>query len=754
MNGFLMDIVRFCNVHNAPDARKGKHNIGYLETDVIHPTGCEKETAERNLAEWILRSSSQILNHVIPEKFWSENDLSKPNVKRWLCPLDTSGSVVVLLVVLWSRCSKKCHTDVTDCLIYGAKNWQIDDTFKPIDWLRAYVKSIWICVLFYRRSIRVEAEKENLRVFAKLTILLDAFSLSQAVANSSEWFGMVTSKQLPTTLLPLFINAYVGKRKLAVKFTGPLLDLIPFSVNNRTIVTQMSNVTWFKINCIVPILRRMMALGPMAELALEMKKLSDTPDVSPSHIKTFQRVSRKAVLNLGIELSDKKDIVPFTLAAIAQFAQELTRNETEPRKSSNEELVCRVISPTRLWKIICPTIVDCIFQHKKKGIEFLKEMIAKKPPLFSDDLVNNLAIFTCEWDSLNNAKKSIPKSQSSGLNSWRKLPRKNSPIRKNATPAKASAKMKSTTKPTKGTPTGGEPELANREKKVPAVKVGKKGKTTVQNSRKTNLVEEGGGTQTSNSTSTMKTVKEASPEKSRAPQVPASQQTRRILHKRKCNSDKGKQGKEGRDKKRAAITLIKYATQVKGNVEEKKTVRKKVSKNVKHIASGSSNLTDKKSDALLGDTSKEQDHKGEKGHDMAKLCRVVLQYFNGEGEMKSYDDRWIRCKHIYETHQSQQFQSCQDLPRDLVVKRLLMLSLALLSLEEMMKAPNESDKLSKDTFKDIESCMKTFKFDSNDAVVLMCHIICTSQLLTGEREKTFSRKMYEKYYQEQLRKNG
>ena len=318
--GLLSAIANFCNLPTE------NYNNGYA-----NPGSSDLETVENKLCKWTEESSGKILNDVIPDEFWSKQNLSKPSKVSTLCPenMDDS-SVAVLLVVLWSRCSPNCLKEITVCLNYGATNWQTDETFKPIDWLRAYVKCIWVCVLYSRGEIRHQANSEKATKITTGTILLDAYALSQAASNSSEWFGILTSKQAPTVVLRHFINLYVMRRKLKAKFRDSVTLLSVFSDNDRKVVTHVSIATWFKKSIILPGLVRMMTLGPMTELAKEINKLRYTNDNDEA---TYQKVSEEAAHDLGLDLSDKEKPVACLLGVLAQMAQELI---DQKKKSDNQ----------------------------------------------------------------------------------------------------------------------------------------------------------------------------------------------------------------------------------------------------------------------------------------------------------------------------------------------------------------------------------------------------------------------------------
>ena len=767
------------------------NNIGFANADAIQPPDSDPQTAESNLCKWINESSGTILNDVIPERFWSEHNLSKPSKVSQLCPCDTNDSVVVLLVVLWSCCSPKCYEEITVCLKYGAMNWQTDDMFKPIDWLRAYVKSIWVCLLYSRREIRDKAEKENASDIAKRTILLDAYALNQAVSNSSEWFGILTSKQVPTLIFKLFANKYVRGRKLKAKFMGSVRNLSVFSDIDRKVVMHVSIATWFKTTVIIPQLVDMMILVPMAELAKEIKILRYTNDESRQRMATYRKVSEEAAQKLGLDLSDKENAVADRLAVFAQLAQQMIEKKTKPSIIDDENL---------MLQIICPALVDAIVT-RKRGIVLLKEMMTKKPPLFPDDFVKAVTNSTCHLIPIDNAKENIPNS-TEGV-----------PLTDSSASNSKSPKTKSLKKwPTKNLST----------KKAPTKKASTKKTTTV--------VEGGGGTQTSNITSAVKSVKKSSPEENGASRAAASKKRKNKSSQGMRKSLRTKDGKSertseedevGKEEKKVTQTqhnnkpeedeediqpkrgsshtplfqldnqpktsspyktpLIGYTR--KNNItrhrttsgEDKQGIQTKkgseskteliedsdsqhsgtakVFNRLKHRSSDSSNLTGNKPNVLPSDTSKVHDHKGDKEQTpvMKRLCSL-LEYFSENGEINSERERWARCEHISETH-SQSFGTVKMKGRKNIVQDLVVLNLALIRVDKMIRVdkigqtPKETNEPEKEIFDDIEKSMESFDGDDCDIGRMLSHLIVSSKLL---QSKSFIRESIQRGYLQEL----
>lgn len=708
------------NLCNLP---KEKINFGFANAAAIQPPDSDLVTAEHNLCKWIEESCEKILKDVIPETFWTDHDLSKPSKVSQLCPDKVNDSVVVLLVVLWSWCSPKCYREITVCLKYGAKNWQTDDMFKPIDWLRTYVKSIWVCVVYSSREIRIQAEKENVLVIAKRTVLIDAYALSQAVSNSSEWFGILTSEQVPILIFRIFVNHYVSDRKLKAKFTGSVKDLSVFSENDRKVVTYWSIATWFKRTVILPPLVEMMTLAPMAELVKVIKTLRYTTDERTLHVSTatYRKASEQAAQKLGLDLSGKENPVHGMLAVFAELAQQIIEKKPKPVIIDNEKLVL---------KILCPVLLDAAI-NRKSGIILLKEMMTKKPPLFPDDFVkavsNNV---TCHFDPIDNAKEKV-----SSKTEAKNLSTKNAPTKKASTkntPTEVPTKKTLQTKTMMGTPT--------REKPKEGKSIQEEGKPTAE--KLPNGV---------NREETATTVQVSKRDKT-------SKKRKNTLSHDKSKSIRTTDGKNARtyEEEKENFTQTQLVNKTEGVEEyiEPKRVSKKTPLFQLGIAPQESSpfkttligfsrpkkTTQRRTtspNVLSSDTSKEHDHEWDKKETLGmKKIRVILKYFSEDGETNCYRERWDRCEKISQTH-SQLFESSKrkgrKIEQDLVVLYLTLISLdKVFRVDKMGQTPKQPNQLENKTFQEIDKLMTSFDLESYHIGEILSHLIASFKPLQSQ----------------------
>ena len=701
--GLLSALANLCNLP--------KEGIKFGDAAAIQPSDSDLITAEQNLCKWIKESSGKILKDVIPEKFWTEHDLSKPSKVSQLCPDKVNDSVVVLLVVLWSWCSPKCYREITVCLKYGAKNWQTDDKFKPIDWLRTYVKSIWLCVVYSSREIRSEARKKSALEFAKRTVLIDAYGLSQAVSNSSEWFGFLTSKQVPILIFNIFANRYVSERKLKAKFMGSVRNLSVFSDDDREVVTYWSIATWFKRSVILPSLVEMMTLVPMVELVKEITTLRCTNNERTQHMRmaTYRKVLEEATRKLGLDSSGKENPVDGTLAVFVELAQQMIEKKTKHVIIDNEKLV---YNEKLVLKILCPVLVDAAI-NRKRGIVLLKEMMTKKPPLFPDNFVkavtNNVTCHfpsSTEGVSLTGSSETNPKSQNTKV-------MERTPTREKPKEGKSIEE--------KGNPTVEKlPNGVNREGTATTVQVIKSGKTMKK--RKIMISQD-----------TRKSIRTNDGKNERiSEEVGVGEEEKKVTQTQLDNKTEGDELGKSKTPLFELGNLPKGSSPYKtpligfGSRPKKTTQRRTTSPNV-----------------LSSDTSKERDHKWgeEQTLDTMERIRHILDYFSEDGEMDTYRERWERCKKISETHK-QSFETSKMKGRN-IVQDLFVVLLALISTHKMPKEPNQPEKR---TFHEIEKSMKSFDWKNEDMGQILSHLIVSFKLLHNDTYvQECCRKHYVKY---------
>lgn len=731
--GLLSDLANLCNLPNE------RIKFGYENPATIQPSDSDLITAEQNLCKWIKESSGKILKDIIPQKFWTEHNLSKPSEVSQLCPYKVNDSLVVLLVVLWSWCSPKCYREITVCLKYGAKYWQTDDKFKPIDWLRTYVKSIWVCVGYSSREIRSQAEKECAVEIVKRTVLIDAYALSQAVSNSSEWFGILTSKQVPILIFRIFTNYCVSERKLKAKFIGSVRNLSVFSDNDRKVVTYWSIATWFKRTVILPPLVEMMTLVPMAELVKEIKILRYTNDERTQHMRmaTYRKVSEEAAQKLGLDLSGTD--IPFDgkLAVFAELAQQMIEKNTKPVIIDKEKL---------LLKILCPVLVDAAI-YRKRGIVLLKEMMTKKPPLFQDDFVKAVSEnVMCHFIPLDNAKEITPSSTegdpltgSSKTNSkspntnclkespTKNLSTKNAPTKEASTktsPMKASTKKTLPTKLMEETPTTEKPKEGksieekgkptveklqngvNREETATTVQVSKISKTSHTSKKRKNMLSQDG----------RKNIR-----RNDGKNDEVSEEEMNVIQTELDNKTEGD--------KDVITPLFELGIVPKGSSPFKTPLLGFGPRPKKFSQSRTTSPN-----VLPSDTSKEHDHKWDKKKTLTmKRIRDILDIFSEDGEMNSYRDRWARCEKIIETH-SQSFGTSKmkgkNTVQDLVVVLLALISTdKVFRVDKMGQSSKVPNALEKKTFREIEKSMTSFDWKNYNIGKILSHLIVSLKLL-------------------------
>lgn len=311
---------------------------------------------------------------VIPKTFWAGIGLSKPSTLTVLCPehLEEDSSYI-LLVVLWSRCNPDFSREIKECLELGSRRWKTDESFRQIEWLKAYILCIRTSVYYARRQILLWLENDNSGHpnFRESPNLLDAFALSQALSSSTEWFRILTTEDEFWTAFNQFY-AYLQNEQPRAKFLAPV-NLTAFSRSDS--VTHVSVASWFKHQLICPNLREIMNSIPMKNL---MKGITS---VLLNRGMTFEqqqeacgKFASKACTSLGIHPHEEDDTAPARLLAFALIADEILTNIGHSHRVLSEEDAFRILGP-----MLCDARDDVTFS--------LKGLMEQQPPVLPHEFV-------------------------------------------------------------------------------------------------------------------------------------------------------------------------------------------------------------------------------------------------------------------------------------------------------------------------------------------------------------------------------
>ena len=370
--GILKCIAEFCNEERT--------------SDLFQPCDCnitvDSETINASLKEWVKESSQRILSDIIPDDFWDECDLPKPANLEGLCPKSLEEpSQMVLLVVLWSWCSPDCSEHIVRCFRFGAENWQVDDECGETVWLRSFVKCVWTSVAYARQEIQKKAkEVGNMEEFSKSTTLLNACTLRQAVCNTSRWFGMLTVKKSSVVFIRSFIKVFLKKGILHANFRGPIANLGVLSDKDSSVVTFVSVEDWFKKFIILPILRKILKLEPMAKLVRGIESTQGKENQGDLK-KTCQALGEKAATDLhmtGDKFGGEEHFLASLLCAFARQAEEFVRNKDARVNSCLLKNMCRY-----------PALVN-VSTGAEEINHLLNDMMSSEDPIFSHQLVCTL----------------------------------------------------------------------------------------------------------------------------------------------------------------------------------------------------------------------------------------------------------------------------------------------------------------------------------------------------------------------------
>ena len=367
----------------------------------------DQTVSRKDLQDWVKAQSQTILSAVIPSSFWSDYDMEKPQTISEVCPggqLDSS--VAVLLVVLWSSCSVDMCKKITGCLNKGLKEWRFNDSMKSSAWLQAYVSCIMTSTWYSRKQMSKKLKKDGQSSITDVTCkpiskklkkdgqssitdgtLLDAYAIKPALSNTSEWFGVLTSINGPTLAVKKFYD-HLKREKPAASFIGSLSDLKAFS-DNREIIQNVSVMTWFTDNIIKKKLTQMFELEKMKELVLAVRKTrnKNTP-LGDKAKRRLDKISRKVVKKLGVELSPENDYVGTQLVAITVVGLGLV----EMQENDEGALLSKEVA---MRKFSGPLIRGGTQMPTDDLASLLRDMIVQSdPPLFP---LNNAIDFVEHW---------------------------------------------------------------------------------------------------------------------------------------------------------------------------------------------------------------------------------------------------------------------------------------------------------------------------------------------------------------------
>lgn len=211
--------------------------------------------SENNLIHWIQDTCFNILNVIIPDKFWSDFMLIKPTHEvSSLCHTTKDVAINVLLLVLWSCCSKHCMDEISNVLNTASQQWDNCRKYQLEEFLQTYV----LCVqghVWY--SIQNLNTNDNVPTITKETpIIKEAYCLYSAVINSSAILRALSyTTQSPIPIVMEFV-AFL-KTINPVKVKSGEVPYVLFSDNENDNVNHVSIAQWLRTEKIRPSLRKM-----------------------------------------------------------------------------------------------------------------------------------------------------------------------------------------------------------------------------------------------------------------------------------------------------------------------------------------------------------------------------------------------------------------------------------------------------------------------------------------------------------------
>ena len=364
----LSDIIGFCAPENA-----------YVSLP--------SDPTEDHLKQWVSSSTENIIETVIPDKFWLDNQLSKPTKVNEISPSEWELPTGIVLLVMWSQCTAECSKQIISCLGAGSKQWKTVKKFCHPDWLKTYINTIMIGMVYFRTRV---SETEDCPYSP---IQLDACSLRQAVANSSALFRILTT-QYPKRIIGNYLD-YLMKNKPF--HTVHKIDTWPiFSDTDESIITYVSVVDWFKRTNVLPLLHKMVQLTELKELVTRINNAKQNRGLEAKvnelgkkkiHmgkvaklLANLDEYAKKAVEVIGIPYNpdDKKDFVLGRLIVFTCFAKDFVEKSNEKAEISvRDEVLMMLVSPA--------------LQPGGDINQVLKDLMERNnPPIFNEDFVSDV----------------------------------------------------------------------------------------------------------------------------------------------------------------------------------------------------------------------------------------------------------------------------------------------------------------------------------------------------------------------------
>ena len=320
--GVLFQIADYCEHKVAkPDLKFALEVLGK------HPT-------EEQLREWIVDTGKK-LTEMIPDEFWTDNQMKSPGAVTELAPSEAHLSTDVLLCILWSWCSRSCSKGIVDCMRSAAQkltNYQQSNDSVEQHRLRL-IDAFSLCVkahVWYSRTKLSEECNSN----PKDTFLRDAQCLGQAVASSSKFFSFLTAEQLsglscffPKTLVGSFLE-YLNRDKkksnnntvFSDKGEGSPLQVF-FDGGDKNVIKFVSISEWFMRMYLKPRLRSIMKpLMPVHQIALDYFLYQGVANKAENkHESTWEEKATEEYVKLRFKLSGTPESAPLKVLAFTML---------------------------------------------------------------------------------------------------------------------------------------------------------------------------------------------------------------------------------------------------------------------------------------------------------------------------------------------------------------------------------------------------------------------------------------------------
>ena len=361
---FLKLVIRYCS-----DSAKN-----------AHPHTAVREMSDVDFAKW-LQSTSKFVIELIPDIFWEDWKLPKPQPFCELFPTVNNCTTSIIQLCVWSCCEVFIKDEITNCMVYGSDNWRVSEKLTHLDWIRAFVESVNISVSHSRTKFIVSSEVEdNTRIVHPFQVELGC--LPMAVKNSFSFFFIVTDFY-PMSLIRRY-EKHLNSPKPEMKQTQYtcVTEMEIFNVSQSKRNIEMSILLWYKDFVVRPLLHDILNLEVIRNIVVATDKIiSRRKNIKKKNREPWRDTLDKDVQPLGERALCKLDIVnsdihqQYQVILLANYCLILQFENINVRDFKlGDILIMKFLSKAK-------------GRHNETTMKIVKKFVQHQPPLLNESFI-------------------------------------------------------------------------------------------------------------------------------------------------------------------------------------------------------------------------------------------------------------------------------------------------------------------------------------------------------------------------------